>query len=44
MDKHAPKIHQQVFIKRRMPKGDNIKLTDQEYQTLQHWLQSQNIY
>lgn len=44
MDKHAPKIHQQVFIKRRMPKGDKIKLTDQEYQSLQQWLQSQNIF
>ena len=43
MDKNAPRIHQQVFIKRRMPKGDKIKLSDQEYQTLNQWLISINI-
>lgn len=37
MDKYAPRIYQQVFIKKRMPKGDQIKLTDKEYQTLNGW-------
>jgi len=44
MNKHAPKIHQQVFVLKRMPKGDEIKLTKEEYQTLKKWLQSQNIF
>ena len=44
MNKHAPKIHKQVFVLRRMPKGDSIKLTIEEYQTLKKWLQSQNIF
>lgn len=43
MDKHAPKIYEQVFIKRRMPKGDKIKLTEQEYQTLKQWLTTKNL-
>ena len=44
MDKNAPKIYQQVFIKQRMPKGDKVKLTDQESLTLKKWLKSQNIF
>ncbi|MFK7774634.1 MAG: hypothetical protein AB8F94_21015 [Saprospiraceae bacterium] len=43
MDRHAKKIHKQVFVYRRMPKGDSVKLTDEEYQTLKNWLQSKNI-
>lgn len=43
MDRHAKKIHKQVFVYRRMPKGDSVKLTDKEYQTLKNWLQSKNI-
>ena len=43
MDKNASKIYQQVFVKRRMPKGDNIKLTNQEYQTLENWLNTHNL-
>lgn len=38
MEKYAAKIHKQVFVLRRMPKGDQIKLTDEEYQLLQDWL------
>lgn len=38
MNKHAPKIKEQVFIKKRMPKGDKIRLTAEEYQTLKNWL------
>ena len=42
MTKHASKIHKQVFVKQRMPKGDT-KLTDSEYETLKNWLSTQNI-
>ena len=38
MEKHAKKIHHQVFVLKRMPKGDDIKLTEEEYQTLEKWL------
>lgn len=37
MDKNAPRIYKQVFVKRRMPKGD-IRLTDEEYQMLEEWI------
>jgi len=38
MEAFAPRIYQQVFIKKRMPKGKGIKLTQGEYETLQKWL------
>ena len=38
MEKHAKKIHHQVFVLKRMPKGDDIQLTEEEYQTLEKWL------
>ncbi len=38
MDSLAPLIQQQVFIKKKMPKGRKIKLTDAEYQSLKDWL------
>lgn len=38
MEKHAKKIHHQVFVLKRMPKGDDIKLTAEEYQILESWL------
>ena len=44
MEKRAPKIHKQVFVKRRMPKGNQIKLTNEEFATLKSWLETQNIY
>lgn len=44
MDRHASKIYKQVFVYRRMPKGDKIKLTEEEYQLLKTWLKSKNIY
>ncbi len=37
-NKHALKIYKQVFVYRRMPKGNKIKLTEEEYQTLKNWL------
>jgi uncharacterized membrane protein len=43
MDKHAPKIYKQVFVYKRMPKGNQIQLTEAESQTLSAWLNSQNI-
>ena len=39
----APKIHKQVFIKRRMPKGKEIRLTQGEYDLLENWLLTLNI-
>ena len=44
MDRHAPKIYKQVFVYKRMPKGDQIQLTEQEYKTLKDWLKSKNIF
>ena len=44
MDKHAPKIYKQVFVYQRMPKGNEVKLTEEEYQTLKNWLKSKNIF
>ncbi len=42
MDGFAPKIHRQVFIKKRMPRGRKIKLTAEEYQILLTWITSTN--
>lgn len=44
MAKRASKIYKQVFVKRRMPKGNEIQLTSKEYATLEKWLHSQNLY
>ncbi len=44
MEKRAKRIHKQVFVKKRMPKGNTIKLSAGEYDTLREWLQSLNIY
>ncbi|WP_350287399.1 hypothetical protein [uncultured Croceitalea sp.] len=33
-------VYKQVFIKKRMPKGKNIKLTSEEYQDLLTWISS----
>lgn len=40
MDKRSKKIYNQVFLKKRMPKGDNIKLTTRESQELLTWINS----
>ena len=40
MEELAPKIYKQVFVKKRMPKGKNITLTQEERQTLKQWIQS----
>jgi uncharacterized membrane protein len=40
MDTWAHDIYKQVFVKKRMPKGDKIKLTTNEYQELLTWISS----
>lgn len=40
MDKRSKKIYNQVFLKKRMPKGDNITLTTRESQELLTWINS----
>jgi uncharacterized membrane protein len=42
MERFASKIHEQVFIKKRMPKAGQ-SLTDKESKTLKTWLLTQNI-
>ena len=44
MEKRAPKIYQMVFVERKMPKGDEIRLTNEEYTTLEKWLFTQEIF
>jgi len=44
MERHAARIYKQVFVLRRMPKGNGIILTEQEYQTLKRWLKTLNTY
>ncbi|WP_420578653.1 hypothetical protein [Ekhidna sp.] len=41
MEKRARKIYTQVFEKKRMPKGNDIKLTQEEYSLLENWLDTQ---
>lgn len=40
MNPWAKDIYKQVFIKKRMPKGKKIKLTNEEYQELLTWISS----
>ena len=40
IEKRAPRIYQAVFVSKRMPKGNEVRLTEQEYATLEQWLQS----
>ena len=42
MSKHAPKIYDQVFVKKRMPRPGQI-LTEKERRTLNEWLQTEKI-
>ncbi len=44
MIRRAKKIYQMVFVERRMPKGNEITLSTEEFQTLRTWLNTQNIY
>ena len=38
MDSLAPAIFEQVFIKKKMPKGRKVKLTEKETQILKIWI------
>ena len=40
MDTHASDIYKQVFVKKRMPKGKEVVLTEKEYQILNDWLKN----
>jgi len=40
MNLWANDVYKQVFIKKRMPKGKKIRLTNQEYQDLLTWISS----
>lgn len=39
MDKFAKDIHSQVFVKKKMPKGDAFNLTSEETESLKKWLE-----
>ncbi|MBL0741086.1 hypothetical protein [Chryseolinea lacunae] len=43
MELHAERIYKQVFVKRRMPKGDAIRLSAQEEATLLQWLETMGV-
>ncbi len=43
MERNAKRIHQQVFVYKRMPKGNSVKLADEDYQLLKQWLKTQNL-
>lgn len=40
MEGYAEKIHLQVFVKKRMPRGRQIVLTDEEKKNLMSWLKT----
>ena len=40
MDRYKKKINRQVFKWKRMPKGNEIKLTPEEYTQLKTWINS----
>ena len=44
MSKRAKKIYKMVFLERKMPKGNDIRLTNEEYTTLEKWLFTQEIF
>jgi len=44
IEKRAAKIYQMVFVQRRMPKGTDIRLTNEEAATLEKWLLTQDIF
>lgn len=43
MEEFAARIYKQVFVKKRMPRGRKIKLTQDEYETLQNWINTQSF-
>ena len=44
MTKRAKKIYRMVFVERKMPKGNEVRLTNEEYVTLEKWLFTQDIF
>jgi uncharacterized membrane protein len=42
MDELAPAVYRQVFVKKRMPRGNTIKLTEAEQQALLDWLKTRS--
>ncbi|MEL6592899.1 MAG: hypothetical protein AAFP02_13295 [Bacteroidota bacterium] len=44
ISKRAKNIYRMVFIEQKMPKGNEIKLTNEESITLKKWLLTQNIH
>ena len=44
MSKRAARIYKMVYVERRMPKGNEVRLTNQEYTKLEQWLFTQNIF
>ncbi len=44
MVRRAARIYKAVFLERKMPKGTKVKLTSEEYATLEKWLFTQEIF
>ena len=44
MSKRAKNIYKMVFQEKKMPKGNDIRLTNEEYSTLEKWLFTQEIF
>ncbi len=42
MERRAPKIRKQVFITKRIPKGDQVKLNTNEHAILKEWINQLN--
>jgi len=40
MEELAPAIYKQVFVKKRMPRGNSIKLTEGDVKALTDWLRT----
>jgi uncharacterized membrane protein len=43
IDKLAPKIYKQVYVKKRMPKGNPSLINKEEWDTLPKWLSSEGV-
>lgn len=40
MDELAPAVYKQVFVKKRMPRGNTIKLTEADEKALMAWIRT----
>ena len=43
MDGLAPAIYKQVFVKKRMPRGNTVKLTEGDERMLMEWIRTRGI-